>query len=702
MSGVAAYEHLLAPGRIGSLELRNRMVMAPMGEDLGDLDGMVSATQMAYLEARARGGLAMVMLGSVAVSFPVGCSNARQTAISDDRHLPGWQEAARRVHRHGSTLAMQLTQAGGNSLNDTLAGRPMWVSSEPGPPSPDDLYGMVTAAEGAKMMEPFVGPDSKHFYKVLDHDDIASVIDDFASAVVRAREAGVDGCELHAGHGYLIDSFLSPAKNHRTDEYGGPVEQRARLLVEILQETRRRVGDDFAVWCRLNSTENRPDGTTLDDCITVAKLAVAAGADAVHVSAYHDPGSATGPTDSYAPEVPGLLVDNARAVKAAIDAPVIAVGRIAPDAADAAIADGAFDFVSMARMILAEPELPNLLAAGRPEEIRPCVYHYRCIGNIFVRGQVRCAANGSVGREDELVIGRASAPRSVLVVGGGPAGMEAARVAALRGHSVTLVDAAPRLGGRWAYAAATSSVNADLLRWAEHQLELRGVTVRLDERVDADAVVATGADDVIVATGARWGRPAIPGGDLPHVHAVDDLGSWLLDGAAPGADVVVHGGDLPGLGIAARAAADGARVTVLEPSDVFALHLGLPGRWRRVHDLRARRASCSLVAPTCWRSRPTSCGGATSTATTRPRPPRSSRPSTSPPTPRWPTSSGSEVSTSGWSAMPRPVRVCSSTPCGPHSRPPSPSSEDRGAASHGSWFERAIRSHLYKQDPICS
>ena len=584
---MSAYQHLLAPGRIGALELRNRVVMAPMGEDLGDLDGMVSDAQVAYLEARARGGLAMVMLGSVAVSFPIGCSNARQTAISDERHVPGWQQAAGRVHRHGAALAVQLTQTGANSLQDTLGGRPMWVASEPGPPGRDDLYGMVTAAEGAKMMEPFVGPDSKLFYKVLDHDDIASVIDDFAAAVVRAREAGIDGCELHAGHGYLIDGFLSPAKNHRTDEYGGSLENRARLLVEILQEVRRRVGDDFAVWCRLNSTENRPDGTTLDDCIAVARLAVAAGADAVHVSAYHDPALAIGPTESYAPHVPGLLIDNARAVKAAIEAPVIAVGRITPDAADAAIADGAFDFVSMARMILAEPELPNLLAAGKAHEVRPCVYHYRCIGNIFVRGQVRCAANGSVGREDELVIGQATSPRSVLVIGGGPSGMEAARVAALRGHTVTLVDAAPRLGGRWAYAAATSAVNADLLRWLEHQLALRGVIVRVGERIDAEAVLASGADAVVAATGAYWGVPALPGAKLPHVHAVDDLGAWLFGDEILTDDVVVLGGDLPGLGIAERAAADGARVTVLEPSDVFGLHLGLPGRWRRVHDLRS-------------------------------------------------------------------------------------------------------------------
>jgi 2,4-dienoyl-CoA reductase-like NADH-dependent reductase (Old Yellow Enzyme family) len=589
MIATGGLAHLLAPGRIGALELRNRMVMAPMGEDLGDLDGMVSDTQQAYLEARARGGLAMVMLGSVGVSFPIGCSNARQTAISDDRHIPGWREAAERVHRHGAALAMQLTQAGANSLQDTLAGRPMWVASEPGPAGRDDLYGMVTAEEGAKMMEPFVGPDSKLHYKVLDHDDIASVVDDFAAAVVRAREAGVDGCELHAGHGYLIDGFLSPAKNHRRDEYGGSVENRARLLVEILREIRARVGDDFAVWCRLNSTENRPDGTTLEDCIEVARLAEAAGADAVHVSAYHDPGIATGPTDSYAPHVPGLLVDNARAVKAGIGVPVIAVGRITPDVAEAAIADGSFDFVSMARMILAEPELPNLLAAGRPEEIRPCVYHYRCIGNIFVRGQTRCAANGSVGREADLIIGAATTPRSVVVVGGGPSGMEAARVAALRGHAVTLFDAAPRLGGRWAYAAATSTPNADLLRWFEHQLDLRGVDVRLGASVDADAVVAMQPGAVVVATGARWSGPAVPGAGLAHVRTVDDLGDWLLGGAPLGTgDVVVLGGDLPGLGVAEHAADQGVRVTVLEATPVFGLHLGLPGRWQRVAELRRR------------------------------------------------------------------------------------------------------------------
>ena len=207
---------------------------------------------------------------------------------------------------------MQLTQTGDNSLQDTMAGRPMWVASEPGPPGRDDLYGMVTAAEGAKMMEPFVGPDSKLFYKVLDHDDIASVIDDFAAAVVRAREAGVDGCELHAGHGYLIDGFLSPAKNHRTDEYGGSIENRARILVEILREIRVRVGDDFAVWC--GSTPPRtgptaPRSTTASPLRGWPRLRVPTRCTCRRTTI---PRRRSAPTDSYAPHVPGLLIENAR------------------------------------------------------------------------------------------------------------------------------------------------------------------------------------------------------------------------------------------------------------------------------------------------------------------------------------------------------------------------------------------------------
>ncbi|WP_419919485.1 FAD-dependent oxidoreductase [Candidatus Poriferisocius sp.] len=589
-----SYEHLLAPGRIGTLELRNRLIMAPMGEELGVESGEVSDDQIAYLEARARGGMALVMLGSVAVAFPVGCSNKRQTAISDDRFIPSWERAADRVHTHGGKIAMQLTHAGKIALQDTMAGRPLWVPSVPGPATVDPLYGMVTGEEGAMMAEPLIAPGAKVHYRVMDHDDIATVVNQFAAATVRARAAGVDGVELHGGHGYLIDAFLSPTINTRDDEYGGSTQNRARFLVEILTEIRRRVGDDYPVWVRLNSTEVDIDGIVLSDAIDNARRAAAAGADAIHVSAYHDPGIATGPTDSYAPHVPELLVANAAAVKAEVDVPVIAVGRISPEAADSHIAEGSFDFLAMGRKILADPDLVNKLGAGRPDDVRPCVYHYRCIGNIFLRKGTRCAGNGFLGREDSLTAAAAPSAKKVLVVGGGPSGMETARVAALRGHEVILAEASDRLGGRWALASATSDVNAELLGWFEHQLDRLGVDVRLDTRMDVDRVSALSPHTVVVAVGGRWDRPVVEGIESPLVWGVDDLAPWLLDGIPLNADrVTVLGGDLPGLGVTEAAHRQGAEVTLIESGPVLGHSLGLPGRWRVVNELS--RAGVNLI-----------------------------------------------------------------------------------------------------------
>ena len=592
--GAVSYEHLLSPGSIGTLELRNRMIMAPMGEELGCENGEVSDDQVAYLEARAKGGMAVVMLGSVGVAHPVGCSNKRQTAISDDKFIPSWRRAADQVHASGGKIAMQLTHAGKTALQDTMAGRPLWVPSQPGPATVDPLYGMVTAAEGAMMAEPLIAPASKVHYRVMDHDDIATAVDQFAAAAVRAREAGVDAVELHGGHGYLIDAFLSPTVNARDDEYGGSVGKRARFLVEIITEIRRRAGDDYPVWVRLNSTEVGIDGIVLADALHNARAAAAAGADAIHVSAYHDPGIATGPTDSYGPHVPELLVPNAAAVKADVDVPVIAVGRISPEAADRHIAEGLYDFVAMGRKILADPDLPNKLAAGRSADVRPCVYHYRCIGNIFLRMGTRCAGNGFLGRENQLAATSAPEAKRVLVVGGGPSGMETARVAALRGHEVILAEASHRLGGRWALASATSDVNAELMAWFERQLDQLGVDVRLDTPLDAAGAGALSPDAVVAAVGGRWGRPEVAGIDGAGVWGVDDLAPWLLGGESlDAARVAVLGGDLPGLGVAEAAHRQGAEVTLIESGPALGYSLGLPGRWRAVHDLG--RAGVNLV-----------------------------------------------------------------------------------------------------------
>ena len=588
---MSSYAHLLSPGRIGTLELRNRIIMSPMGDDLCHEDGTVSDQQLAYAEARARGGVACVMLGSVAVGWPTGTSNQCQTGISDDRFIPGLTRLADAVHAHGARIALQLTHAGKVGMNDIRAGRPMLVPSRPRPAGRtfDPLYAQVTDAEAAAMSAPTTDAGAKVDYAVMTADDIAMVTEWFASAAERAQRAGIDAVELHGGHGYLIDEFLSPTTNFRTDAYGGTVENRSRFLVECVQAIRRRVGRDYPVWVRLNAHEFFTDGTTVVDAVATASLAEAAGVDAIHVSAYADPGRTIGFTEAHTTHTPGYFIDYARAIKQRVAVPVIAVGRIEPDVAEQCIAAGDFDFVAMGRKLLADPELPNKLAEARPDDIRPCMYHYRCIGQIFVREGVRCAVNPATARERELALTPAAVRRRVLVVGGGPAGMEAARLAAARGHDVVLCESSDGLGGRLRYAAQTYAPNADVLRWLTGQVAKSAVEVRLGTTVDPGLVRSLGAEAVIVATGGQWLPPVIAGAERSNVFTVDEARPWLLDGAPlDGEHVVVLGGGRAGLGLADLASSRGHRVTVLETGRVFAPQLGLPGRWRLIHELQER------------------------------------------------------------------------------------------------------------------
>ena len=632
---VSAHEHLLAPGRIGSLELRNRMVMAPMGEDLGDLDGMVSAAQMAYLEARARGGLAMVMLGSVAVSFPVGCSNARQTAISDDRHVAGWREAAQRVHRHGSTIAMQLTQTGANSLQDTMAGRPMWVASEPGPPGRDDLYGMVTADEGAKMMEPFVGPDSKLFYKVLDHDDIASVIDDFASAVGAgprggrrrlraARRARLPDRRLPlAGEEPPHRRVRRPGRASRPHPGGDPAgdpsagRRRLRGLVpaQLHREPTRR--DDARRLHHDRPTRGRAPAPTRCTCPRTTT-----------------PASATGPTDSYTPQVPGLLIDNARAVKAALDVPVIAVGRITPDAADAAIADGAFDFVSMARMILAEPELPNLLAPraarGDPALRVPLPLHRQHLraGSGAMRGERLGRPRGRARRRDRVVTPFGARDRRRTGGNGSGAGRGVARPLGHAGRRRPAPRGALGVRGRHVRrqrrpaAVVRAPARAAGCRRAPRGACGRGGSARgrsrRRRRRHRRALVSSRA--------ARCRPSSRAHGRRPRPLVARPAGRW---GPTSSCSAATCRGS--GLRSRRRGRAHGSRCS-RRPT--------CSGSTSACPDAGAGCTTCgprvspSRVGPTWWRSRRTRCAGAISTAITRPGPRWSSARSTPTPTPR--------------------------------------------------------------------
>lgn len=585
------YRHLLSPGRIGPVDVRNRILMCPMGDNLAQENGEPSATSMDYFEARARGGVGLIIVGSVAVSWPEGSYNPNQSALSEDRMIPAFSELAKRVHAHGARIAAQLSHGGITAVNDMRDGRPLWVPSMPSAGTPDPLMAMVTPEEQALQSRPMRAPTASTSLHEMTRADIEWLIERFAAAAERAKRAGLDGVELHAGHGYIISSFLSPAKNRRTDEYGGSFENRSRLLVEVIRAVRERVGQDFAVWCRIDSIEFwEKDGITPELAGRTARVIQDAGGDAIHASANGLGGSALTYTEGHTTHAPGRLLEFAAAIREHVTIPVIAVGRIEPEVAESAIAEGRADFVAMGRKLLADPELPNKLAEARPEDVRPCLYHYNCIGQIFLREPVRCWNNPATGREAEFDFAPSQRALRVLIVGGGPAGLEAARLATLRGHRVLLCEADDRLGGRFALAAATYEPNARMLAWLEGQVRKLDVEVRLNERCDLGDLSGYDAEAVIIATGGTWARPALPGADADHVLTVDALRPVFEGRRKLGREVVILGGGRAGVGLADYCLGEGHSVTLLEASAVFAEQMGLPGRWRIVHELCERGA----------------------------------------------------------------------------------------------------------------
>jgi 2,4-dienoyl-CoA reductase (NADPH2) len=584
----AAFERLLSPGRIGSLELRNRILMAPMGSNLCEPDGHLGERILRYYEERARGGVGMITVGVAAIAWPDGACNPNQVAISDDVFLPGLRELTRRVHAHGARAAVQLQHAGKVAVRDIVAGRPMWVPSLPRFEM-GDLANDLTPQE----LERFVGglrsATARVAFHEMSQEDVALLVARFAEAGLRARRAGFDGVELHAGHGYILSEFLSPASNRREDRYGGPIENRARFLVEAIRAVKASAGSDFPVWCRVDGCEYRtPGGITPEDACRTAELAEAAGADAIHVSAYAAPTIGAAFTEAPLVHTPCGFVPHAEAVKKRVRIPVIAVGRIEPEEAEALLARGGADFVAMARKLLADPELARKLAAGRRADVRPCIYCYTCVGRIFLNQQSACAVNVTSGREFEVGgpadFEAAAAPRRVLVVGGGPAGLEAARIAALRGHRVTLCERGGELAGVLRIAAAVNEANGRLLEWLIHQIEALAIEVRLRTEMDAAAIADFGADVVVLAVGAM-----LPVGDVGRgVYGVADLLDAQGRLREPGERVVVLGGDGAGLALADHWSERGRRVTVLEESANFGASWSPPRRWRVLAALRER------------------------------------------------------------------------------------------------------------------
>lgn len=628
-------KHLVSPVTIGGLEIKNRIAMAAMGVEIAEEDGHAREPIIAYYEERARGGAGLIITEVCAAAYPRGATAHRQLGIASDDFLPGLTELCERVHRHGAKIALQLVHHGKVARVDTKEGRELLMPSKPRFKGKMDMASDLSRDEIGLLMKAAGG--GKPRVKEATKEDIEWVIDMFADAAVRARQAGFDAVEFHAAHGYLLSEFLSPAWNFREDEFGGSRENRARLLQEVLRTSKERAGQDFPIWARIDCREFRTEGgITPEDAVRTAQLAEEAGADAIHVSAYSDSTSADGFADAPLTHVPSAYVDETALIKRNVSIPVIAVGRIEPEVGDQLIRDGKADMIAMARKLLADPAVAQKLMEDRPEDIRPCIYCYTCVAQPFFDRQVRCAVNPMTANEGHIGSSerdQATTPKKVLVVGGGPSGLEAARMARLRGHDVVLCEKSAQLGGTLRFAALVYEPNERLLHWLESQVRKLGVDIRLETEVDEALIREIGPDEVLLAAGAKREKPPLPGVDQDHVFDGDDLRALLtgqgdqdaskklsvlgrvavragrLTGitGSPGKlreaskaympvgqQVVVIGGGLVGLELAEFLAERGRQVTVLEEGMKFGLEMAHPRRWRALFELR--ELGVSLVA----------------------------------------------------------------------------------------------------------
>jgi 2,4-dienoyl-CoA reductase-like NADH-dependent reductase (Old Yellow Enzyme family)/thioredoxin reductase len=537
------YQKLFEPGKIGKMVVKNRIVMPPITINAGSTKGFVSQRTLDYYEARARGGAGLIIVEGTSEELR-GRGFFTQLALMDDRYIPGFRRLAEVVHRHGAKIAVQL-------LHNGMVARPPLTGQSTVAPSPIAFMGGEPAHE-------------------LTIPEIAEIENRFATAALRAKKAGFDGVEIHGAHGFLVSEFLSSAFNRRTDSYGGSIENKARFLIEIIRQTKKAVGADFPVWSRLSAQEyGIKGGITLEETKQVVRMAEEAGIDAVNVSCF-----GYGEYDHLSmPYTPGLELPLSAEIKKAVSVPVMAVGWLNPEVGERALAAGQADFICMGRRILADPELPNKAFSGRMADVRPCLGCNECLqAVVFNGGSIRCAVNASIGQERQYSLKPASRKKKVIVIGGGPAGMEAARVAAARGHKVILFEKNNQLGGTLNLAALPPQKEplAQLVRYLTSQVTQLGVDIRCGVEATVESILKIRPDAVVVAGGAVPAMPSIRGIDWPNVFTAIDI---LAEKASAGPRVAIIGGGMVGCETAHYLASRGHTVTVVEILETLASDL---------------------------------------------------------------------------------------------------------------------------------
>jgi 2,4-dienoyl-CoA reductase-like NADH-dependent reductase (Old Yellow Enzyme family)/thioredoxin reductase len=527
---------LFSPFHLKGLRLENRIVMPGLASFLIEDDGSVTDKTIEHYRRRAAGGPAMVIVEAHAVT-PEAIVNPHQAQIYDDRFTEGISKIANVIKSEGAIAALQMHHGGRQVPFRVIKQKPYAPSNLPCP----TIRGEV---------EP------------LTHEGIQRIVHAFGDSAERVVEAGFQLIEIHGAHGYLINSFLSRFSNIREDEYGGDIVGRARFGVEIIREVRKRIGDSFPLSFKISAQEFVSKGLTTEESIELLKVLVPAGIDIVQVSAGNDATPEWICQPMFMEKA--CLVDSAQKIKEALDIPVMSVGRINdPLVADAIISEEKADLVCMGRGLLADPELPKKAKEGKLDDIRICIACNTCMESIFRKGSIECLVNPTLGREKEMEIHPTDMPKKVMVIGGGPGGLDVAWVSARRGHEVHLYERGATLGGQLILATVADYKKEllNLINFQKSQIEKSDVRIHLNHEVTLDTVMEESPDVVIFATGSVPFLPPMPGIEKPNILTPTEI----FNGRRPEKrKTVVVGGGPTGCEVAHHLSKNGCPVIIVE------------------------------------------------------------------------------------------------------------------------------------------
>ncbi len=583
------FEKLLEPGYIGQVKTRNRIFKTGAGLLMWhENDLHMNEAMKAYYESLARGGVGLLVVESPTIDYPRGARWRERYRIDDDKYINGLSELVQVIHKHGCPTFMQMNHDGPWEVNIPFIPEPIY----PGPPIAASPVSLNNANDFHNEVP-----------KALTIPEIEEIVDKFASAAVRAKKAGFDGVEINAASSHLLHNFLSPFWNRREDIYGGSVENRSRFVMQTIEEIKRRLGKEFPVSVIINGIEiGQLAGIENSKCLTaedgrgIAKCLEKAGADSIHVRShwlgYHVGAYLTDVFFYPEPPIPlksfpkeynaslrgaGANIFLAEGIKKEVNIPVIVVGKLDPELGEKYLEQGKADFIAMTRRLQADPDLPKKVALGKLKDIAPCTACENCLGSR------RCRINAFLG-QGYNTIEKADKKKKVVVIGGGPSGMEAARVAGLRGHNVFLYDKYSKLGGLLPVAAMVKGTELEdlpaMIRYYKRQLKNLGVKVKLGKEITPAIIEGIKPDVVILAAGATPAVPDIAGADRPNVVKGADLHRmlkfflkflkpetlrWLTKFYLPiGKKVVVIGGGIQGCELAEFLTKRGRKVIIVD------------------------------------------------------------------------------------------------------------------------------------------